>query len=556
MRILLVTAILIVLNSCNNKVEVDLIIFNGTIHTLSNVNEVESIAVKDGLIYDLGSIQKINKYKSENTKIIDLNGSTIIPGFIEGHGHIMGVGYNEMNLDLLKTNSYDEIIDIVKNKSKSIKEGEWIIGRGWHQDKWKDSPEKLIKGFPTHDKLSKAIPNHPVYLRHASGHASLANAKAMEMFQVNKNSIDPDGGEIFRDISGNPTGVFNETAQSMITPPSNTFNDHLKALKLANDHAIENGITSFHDAGSDFKDIKAYKTLAENNELDLRLYIMLNGRNDSLLNYYYSKGPQIGLYDDHLTIRSIKLYADGALGSRGAWLIEDYSDQQGAHGHVVTPIETLKKVTKEGSNYNFQICTHAIGDMANREVLNIYEKNLTPNNNKRFRIEHSQHINLDDIPRFSELGVIASIQGIHLSSDRPWAINRLGKERIVDSAYPWRKLIESGAVLVNGTDAPVEPINPIESFYASVTRKTLEGQPDTGYEPEEKMTRIEALESYTINGAYAAFEENIKGSIEVGKLADFTVLDQDILTIEEDKILDTKILMTIIGGQIKYNNFK
>ena len=556
MRILLVTAILIVLNSCNNKVEVDLIIFNGTIHTLSNVNEVESIAVKDGLIYDLGSIQKINKYKSENTKIIDLNGSTIIPGFIEGHGHIMGVGYNEMNLDLLKTNSYDEIIDIVINKSKSIEEGEWIIGRGWHQDKWKDSPEKLIKGFPTHDKLSKAIPNHPVYLRHASGHASLANAKAMEMFQVNKNSIDPDGGEIFRDISGNPTGVFNETAQSMITPPSNTFNDHLKALKLANDHAIENGITSFHDAGSDFKDIKAYKTLAENNELDLRLYIMLNGRNDSLLNYYYSKGPQIGLYDDHLTIRSIKLYADGALGSRGAWLIEDYSDQQGAHGHVVTPIETLKKVTKEGSNYNFQICTHAIGDMANREVLNIYEENLTPNNNKRFRIEHSQHIDLDDIPRFSELGVIASIQGIHLSSDRPWAINRLGKERIIDSAYPWRKLIESGAVLVNGTDAPVEPINPIESFYASVTRKTLEGQPDTGYEPEEKMTRIEALESYTINGAYAAFEENIKGSIEIGKLADFTVLDQDILTVEEDKILDTKILMTIIGGEIKFNNFK
>ena len=556
MRILLISTILIVLNSCDNKVEVDLIIFNGTIHTVSNTKVVESIAVKDGMIYDLGNIQKINKYKSENTKIIDLKGSTIIPGFIEGHGHIMGVGYNEMNLDLLKTNSYDEIIDIVKNKSKSIEEGEWIIGRGWHQDKWKDSPEKLIKGFPTHDKLSKAIPNHPVYLRHASGHASLANAKAMEMFQVNKKSINPDGGEIFRDISGNPTGVFNETAQAMIKPPSNTFEDHLKALKLANDHAIENGITSFHDAGSDFKDIQAYETLAENNELDLRLYIMLNGRNDSLLNYYYSKGPQIGLYDDHLTIRSIKLYADGALGSRGAWLIEDYSDQEGAHGHVVTPIETLKRVTKEGANYNFQICTHAIGDMANREVLNIYEENLNPNNNKRFRIEHSQHIDLDDIPRFSELGVIASIQGIHLSSDRPWAINRLGKLRIVDSAYPWRKLIESGALLVNGTDAPVEPINPIESFYASVTRKTLEGQPDVGYEPEEKMTRIEALESYTINGAYAAFEEDIKGSIEIGKLADFTVLDQDILTTDEDKILNTKILMTIIGGEIKFNNFK
>ena len=381
------------------------------------------------------------------------------------------------------TSSYNEIIEIVKNKANEINEGEWIIGRGWHQDKWTDSPEKLIKGFPTHDKLSEAVPNHPVYLRHASGHASLANRKAMELFNIDKNSSDPDGGEIFKDVSGNPTGVLNETAMGLISPPESTFEDHLIALKMANDHAVENGITTFHDAGSDFKDIRAYKELAKNGKLDLRLVIMLNGNNDSLLNHYYKKGPEIGLYDNHLTIRSIKLYADGALGSRGAWLIEDYHDAEGEHGHIVTPVETLKRVTKEGFENGFQVCTHAIGDMANREVLNIYNEHLEQGNNKRFRIEHAQHIDLKDIPRFKELGVIAAIQGIHMSSDRPWAIDRLGKQRIVDSAYPWQKLYQSGALIINGTDAPVEPINPLPSFYASVSRKTLQKKPDGGYEP-------------------------------------------------------------------------
>ena len=298
---------------------------------------------------------------------------------------------------------------------------------------------------------------------------------------------------------------------------------------------------------------RQYKELAENGQLDLRLIIMLNGNNDSLLSHYYKKGPEIGLYNNHLTIRSIKLYADGALGSRGAWLIEDYEDAEGEHGHIVTPVETLKKVTKEGFENGFQICTHAIGDMANREVLNIYNEHLKEGNNYRFRIEHAQHIDLIDIPRFRELGVIAAIQGIHMSSDRPWAIDRLGKQRIVDSAYPWQKLYQSGAMIINGTDAPVEPINPLPSFYASVSRKTLNKTPTGGYEPGEKMSRELALRSYTINGAYAAFEEDIKGSIEVGKLADFTVLDKDIMTIEEDEILDTNVEMTIIGGKVVYS---
>ena len=281
---------------------------------------------------------------------------------------------------------------------------------------------------------------------------------------------------------------------------------------------------------------------------------MLNGKNDSLLNYYYSNGPEIGLYDNHLTIRSIKLYADGALGSRGAWLIEDYEDAEGEHGHVVTPLNDLERVTMDGYNNNFQVCTHAIGDMANREVLNIYSQVLEEGNNNRFRIEHSQHIDLEDIPRFNKFGVIASIQGIHMSSDRPWAIDRLGKQRIIDSAYPWQKLYKSGAIIINGTDAPVEPINPIASFYASVSRKTLNKRPEGGYEPEEKMSRVLALRTYTINAAFAAFEDEIKGSIEIGKLADFTILDKDIMSVDEDKILETNIYMTIIGGKVVYSN--
>ena len=553
--IFLLSFIIILSSSCKKSNYADIIIYNGIIHTVDSLNTtVESVAVKNDKIIEIGKYLNIKKLVGEKTKTIDLDGNTMIPGLIEGHGHIMGVGYNQLNLDLLNTNIFKEIIEIVKEKANNIPEGSWILGRGWHQDKWTSTPEKLIKGFPTHDKLSEAIPNHPVYLRHASGHASLANKKAMEMFEINKKSKDPDGGEIFRDISGNPTGIFNETAQRKITPPSYSFDEQIKALKLANSHALENGITSFHDAGSDFNDIQAYKTLSENNELNIRLYVMLNGRNDSLLNYYYKNGPEIGLYNNHLTIRSIKLYADGALGSRGAWLIDDYEDAEEEYGHVVTPIEILKKVTRDGYNNGFQICTHAIGDRANKEVLDIYEDVFNDNTyyDHRFRIEHAQHIDLKDIPRFNQLGVIAAVQGIHMASDRPWAIGRLGEQRIIDSAYPWQKLIGNGAIVVNGTDAPVEPLNPIASFYASVSRKTLNKTPIGGYEPDEKMSRYEALKSYTINAAFAAFEENIKGSIEVGKLADFTVLSQDIMSVPEDSILNTKIEMTIIGGEIVY----
>ena len=554
-KLFFLITISLVINSCAKKEEADLIINNGIIYTLATSKQVESIAIKDGIIFDLGNDYEINKYIGKNTEIINLDGSTLIPGFIEGHGHLMGIGYNLIDLDLLKTKSYDEIIELVKNKANNLPKGTWIIGRGWHQDKWKEKPEKMINNFPVHDNLSVEVPNHPVYLRHASGHASLANKKAMEIFNISNNTNSPEGGEIFKDLSGNPTGIFNETAQRLIQVPNKTKDERIQALILANNHCLENGITSFHNAGSGFKDIEVFKELANDNKLDIRLYTMLDGKNDSLLSTYFKSGPKIGLFDNKLTIRSIKLYSDGALGSRGAWLIDDYNDEEGTFGHVVTPLKELERVTREGFDNGFQICTHAIGDRANREVLNIYESVLKNTKvDHRFRIEHAQHIDLNDIPRFQELNVIASIQGIHLSSDRPWAIKRLGKQRIVNSAYPWRKLINSGAMIINGTDAPVERLNPIESFYASVTRKTLEGHPEYGYESEEKMTRIEALKTYTINAAFGAFEEKLKGTIEKGKFADFTVINQDILTVEEEKILDTKIIMTIIGGNIKYKN--
>jgi len=383
----------------------------------------------------------------------------------------------------------------------------------------------MVRGFQTHHLLSQVSPDNPVYLTHASGHAGFANAKAMEIAGISRSTLFQGDGEIIKDEQGNPTGIFIEEATSLIT-------QHIP------------------------KEIQLYKEFLKNNKLKVRLWVMLDGSDAELLQKWFEKGPEIGLGNHFLTIRAIKLYADGALGSRGAWLLEPYSDRPGHYGQAVTPMEKIYQVARQGLQYGFQVCVHAIGDRANREVLNQFErvfKELPEKaNDHRFRIEHAQHISARDIPRFAQLGVIASMQGIHLSSDRPWAIHRLGKKRIEEGAYAWQKLLQSGAIIVNGTDVPVEPINPIACFYASVTRKTLDGYPPNGYEPDQKMTREQALRSYTLDAAYGAFEENLKGSIEVGKFADFTVFSQDIMTVPEDKLLETRIVYTIINGEIVY----
>jgi len=546
-------------SSCGDQhPKADLVVFNGNIYTVNDqVPKAEALAVVNGRIAYVGNNLNAEQWVADTTTIIDLDGKTLIPGFIEAHAHLMGIGMSRLNLDLTDTRSFDEIVAMVEEKAKGAIPGEWILGRGWHQDKWEDLPEKMIGGFPSHEKLSEVSPDNPVLLRHASGHASIANALAMKMARVEKTSPDPDGGTIFKDISGFPTGVLNETAQRLVSQviPEDSDDRRIEALHLAIEECLQNGITSFHDAGAGQRTIDLYQSFLTNDMLGIRLYVMLNGGDEDLLNNWYVTGPQIGLGDNFLTIRSIKLYADGALGSRGALLLEDYSDAPGVQGLRIQPLDYLMRVTEEGFKNGFQICTHCIGDRADKEVLDIFEivmKSDTTAGNPRFRIEHAQHLAASDIARFGQLGVIPSIQAIHMSSDRPWAINRLGKDRIVEGAYVWRKLIDSGATVLNGTDAPVEPINPLASYFAAVSRQTLGGTPQGGYEPDQRMTRMEALKSYTINNAYGAFEEDIKGTIEIGKLADFTILSKDILQIPMAEILTTEVLYTIVNGEVKY----
>ena len=552
--------------SCSGpkKEAATLLIHGGPIYTVDSVQTlVEAVVTKDSIILFAGNLEEAEKYKNEQTQIIDLEGKTMTPGLIEGHGHFMGLGYNELELDLINTTSYQEIVDAVAEKVKTIAPGEWILGRGWHQSKWDSLPADAVNGFQTHDLLSAVTPNNPVYLSHASGHAGFANAKAMEIagLQIlSKEGIDKfeiEGGEVMRDKTGRLTGIFNERAQRLIYQhiPQDSPEKKAKAFDLAVKACHRNGITSFHDAGIGSQTLKFYENAKAANKMNVRLYAMLRGGDKDLLNEWYKKGPFIDP-DNRLTIRSIKLSCDGALGSRGAWLLEPYTDRPGHFGHETLPMEMVQETALNGLRNGFQVCSHAIGDRANKEILDRYEAAFVelPNlkTDHRFRIEHAQHLHPDDIPRFAELGVIPAMQAVHLSSDRPWAIDRLGEKRIKEGAYMWQDLLKSGIPIVNGTDVPVEPLNPIASLYASISRKTLKGTPEGGYEPEQKMTREQALKSYTLDAAYGAFEENIKGSITAGKLADFTIYNQDIMTIPEDQFLKTEIAMTIFNGDVVY----
>ena len=555
---LVLLAICLELSCIDRHPKADMVLFNGNIYTLNATEpKAEALAVADGKIVYVGNNVNANQWVADTTEIIDLEGKTLTPGFIEGHAHLMGIGENLINLNLLETKSFDEIIELVKAKVEEVEDGEWIFGRGWHQDKWFVLPENMIDGFPSHEKLSEISPNNPVVLSHASGHAVLVNAKAMKLAGIAPDTPDPEGGTIFKDISGNPTGILNETAERLIEDiiPEESDEKRIQTLNMAIEECLKNGITSFHDAGAKQKTIDLYESFLDNGLLKIRLYVMLEGKDPELLDNWYQKGPQIGLGNNFLTIRSIKLYADGALGSRGALLLEDYEDAEGIQGLRLLPADYIMRVTEQGTKNGFQICTHCIGDRANHEVLDMYEivlKSDTTMVNPRFRIEHAQHIAPDDIPRFGELGVIPSMQAIHMSSDRPWAIDRLGEKRVVESAYMWQELVSTGANLMNGTDAPVEPVNPLGSFYASVTRQTLGGTPENGYEPDQKLTREQALRAYTINNAYGAFEEDIKGTIEIGKVADFTVFSKDIMKVEPKKILSTEVEYTIVDGKVVY----
>lgn len=554
------------LTACQSpkKESATLLIYGGTIYTVDSTQAVvEAVATKENIILFAGSLAEAEQYKNDKTQLIDLEGKTMTPGLIEGHGHFMGLGYNELNLDLMNTTSYQQIVDAVAEKVSTAAPGEWITGRGWHQSKWDEMPTETVKGFQTHDMLSEVSPDNPVYLGHASGHAGFANAKAMEVAGItvlSKEGIDKfevEGGEIIRDDIGRPTGIFNERAQSLITKhiPESTPEKDVKAFELAVAACHRNGITGFHDAGIGRGTIALYEQMKVADKMKIRLYGMLTGWDKELLSEWYEKGPMVDP-DNLVTIRSVKLNCDGALGSRGAWLLESYSDRPGHFGHETLPMKFVKETSLNGLQNGFQVCSHAIGDRANKEILDRYEAAFValPDlaTDHRFRIEHAQHLHPDDIPRFAELQVIPAMQAVHLSSDRPWAIDRLGEKRIKEGAYMWQDLLQSGIPIVNGTDVPVEPLNPIASLYASVSRKTLKGTPEGGYEPAQKMTREQALRSYTLDAAYGAFEEDIKGSIAVGKLADFTIYNQDLMNVVEEEFLNTEIAMTIFDGKVVY----
>ena len=542
----------------------DLVLRGGRIVTLDDRRpDAQALAARNGAIVAVGSDAEIARYVGSATQVIELKGQFVMPGFIEGHGHFTGVGELKLNLDLMNTKSWDEIVHMVALAAEKAKPGEWIYGRGWHQEKWTSTPTPNVEGFPLKASLDKVSPNNPVVLTHASGHATFVNSKALDVSDVTKATANPEGGEILKDKAGNPTGLLRETASRVIRrgtgqpapTPAEAAARNRKVLELANQEVISKGITSFQDAGSNFQGAPPFavvdllKTMIDEGRMNVRLWMMIRGGSAETL----KANRVIGYGNNQLTVRAIKITADGALGSRGAWLLEPYSDKPDSVGLATTPVDQMRAAAQAAYDAGYQVCIHAIGDRANREVLNIYEeafkKNSRNGRDLRWRIEHSQHISGADIPRFGQLGVIASMQGVHCTSDAPWVTPRLGAKRAEEGAYVWQKLMKTGAVVTNGTDAPVEDVDPIASYYATVTRKANDGKVFYG---AEKMSRIEALKSYTVANAFAAFEEDIKGSLTPGKLADITVLTKDITTVPDDEIRSAKVAYTIIGGKVVY----
>jgi len=537
-----------------------LVLTNGRIVTVeASPAEAEAIAVQGDRILAIGSAADMKRHIGPGTEVIDLKGQLAIPGFVESHGHFTGVGQAQLNLNLMKTTSWPQIVSMVEQAAKNAKPGQWIYGRGWHQEKWTSKPEPNVEGFPVHEALSRVSPNNPVLLTHASGHASFANAKAMELSGVTGATPNPPGGDFLKDAKGNPTGLFRETASRLIRrdagEPKRSAEEALardrKVLELASAEVVGKGITSFQDAGSSFADVDLMKKMIDEGRMNVRLWVMLRTDNAALA-ANLAKYRTIDYGNGFLTVRGIKKSIDGALGPRGAWLLEPYADKPGDTGRNTSTVEDIRETARLAMQHGYQLCVHAIGDRANRETLNIFEVAFKENPTRkdlRWRVEHAQHLHPSDIPRFGQLGVIASMEGIHCTSDAPYVLARLGPKRAEEGAYVWQKLMKSGAVVTNGTDAPVEDVDPIASYYATVSRKVKDG---TVFYPDQRMSRLEALKSYTLNGAFAAFEENSKGSLKPGKYADIVVLSKDILKIPEDEIPTAEVVYTIVGGKVRY----
>ena len=548
---------------CQSDEMADLVIYNANIYAVDTTyQEATSIAIKDGLILKIGSESDIEKLSDENTERINADGKFVMPGFIEGHGHYSGLGYSLINLNFLQSKSWEDIVDAVAKRATEVKPGQWIIGRGWHQEKWDSIPKQNMYNYPFHYTLSDVSPDNPVLLYHASGHSVYANKKAMDLAGITKETSNPVGGEIVRNSDGDAIGVFEERAMGVF---KNKYQEYLasldkdqldsiwySAIQLAEKECISKGITSFQDAGSSFEELDKYEKLALDGNMKVRLWAMARHPANELEGKV-GKYKKINVGNRFYTCNAIKSEVDGALGAFGAWLLEPYSDKPGFKGQNTTDIYDVKKIADMAIANDMQFCVHAIGDRANRVVLDIYEGVIGQHPDKkdiRWRIEHAQHLSPDDIPRFAKNKIIASMQGIHCTSDAPFVVKRLGTDRSRLGAYAWRSLLDNGVIVANGTDAPVEDVDPIKSFYASVTRR----REDSGlvFFSEQKMTREEAIYSYTLGNAFAAFEDEYKGSLRAGKVADLVILSNDLVKCTDDEILKTKVLYTITDGKVRF----
>ncbi len=542
----------------------DTILLNGHVVTMDEEKpEAEAVAILGDTVEYVGSTADMARFTGKKTQIIDLAGAFVMPGFVEGHGHFTGIGEAKLGLELMPTRSWDEIVAMVGAAAKTVKPGQWIIGRGWHQEKWTSVPVPNQEGFPLHASLDAVSPNNPVILTHASGHATFANGMALTLSGITKDTRDPEGGEILHDRKGNPTGFLRERASGLLKrgdgEPAMTLTEanarDLRVIELADQELSSKGVTSFHDAGTSFSQVDRYREAITAGKLHARMYVMVDG-SPAALAANLDKYRMVGALQNHLTVRSIKVHLDGALSTRGAWLLDPYSDKPDRFGLRTAPIQDVTATAKLAIEHNYQLNTHAIGDQANRVTLDIYEetfknagKEVAGMRALRWRIEHAQYLSTPDIPRFAQMGVIASMQTVGCTSDALYMLARLGPRRVEAGACVWQELMKSGAIINNGTDAPAEDVNPILNYYSAVTRKTSSGMVLSG---DQKMSRMEALKSYTINNAIAAFEEPIKGSLVAGKLADITILSKDITKVADEDIRSAKVLYTIIGGKIVF----
>lgn len=523
----------------------ELVVTNARIYTVDGVVPIaEALAVSNGRVRFVGSVLGAKALTGPSTQVIDAGGRTVIPGMTDAHGHVLGLGLALRNVDLVGTTSYDEVIARVVARARTTPKGEWILGRGWDQNDWGDTR------WPAHEALSRAVPDHPVWLERVDGHAGLANAMAMRLAGVTAASAEPEGGQIVRDAQRNPGGVFVDNAQRLVEQgiPAITRAQSKEAIRAAITEMHRWGLTGIHDAGASAQTLELYEELGREGALRIRLYAMISDHGPTL-EAWFRRGPQSGLYDGTLWVRSLKLYQDGALGSRGAALLEPYSDDAATSGLLVSAPAHIREVADRALRAGFQVNTHAIGDRGNRLVLDAYAAALAarPTADHRFRVEHAQILHSDDIPRFSALGVIPSMQASHQTSDMYWAGTRLGDTRL-RGAYAWRSLLDAGSIIPNGSDFPVEYVNPLISFKASVSRQDARGWPAGGWYPEQRMSRDEALKSMTLWPAYAAFQEQELGSLTVGKRADFVILDQDILRVPDALLPRTQVLSTWVGG--------